>query len=848
MLNNECQKLGPESFFEMLIRAVNKNSSESSSANRYPDELKNLCLYLFLTSGRLAYETLVANIPNGLPSVSTLSRSLSKNYEKCGEGELAFGQLKEFLEKRNYPLRIFISEDQTAIVRRPRYDQSTNQLVGYVLTNLEHTGFPKTNQNLINSVSNIKNIIENSDLAKNAYVFMAQPLQDGAAAFCLTLFGSNNTFTHEDVLLRWKYIQQETTNYNIVVDGISSDGDSRCLKAMKIIAGLPAFSKQETPYSPYFQANFDINNLVPMQDTVHIATKMKNRLLNEKIVLKMGNYEVSKDHLTDLINTVSKDKHLLCLSYLDSSDKMNFEAIDKLSSTRVISLLTSDVCKATRQLLVLTRYILDSYLDKSLSIEERVYLIWYVTLFLRLWRAWIKEQSNYTLAKNWLTLNTYTCIELNAHGYMILIEKFRSNPEFVLPWIYSSQPCEKFFRQTRSMTSTWSTVVNFDMLDLLRRRHRIQAINSIINDSGDKFVFPRERNKKLGANLRNKETFIPPTEELRNVIIKARDDAVNDCKILGIDMLENQWEAALTEVSIPKQDDSDHTDSNFLLQSNVTSTALQDEAEQLSETQLTANEEDIQDINKDEEILQNFTSLDIKDLSGCKTDISDISLIKIKINDKEMVVKKSTLCWLFFKRKGRLSSDRLIRCKAMSGPTSSSKKRTSGINQKIGKKCVNNRVKNTENLKTQKTQQKKKSENISDSETSVSDSLSVHSEFENETFSEDDDSEISSEVSNISRNISIQQEAYYAVCYESWYIGRIIKVVDNAKSEIKFLKLELDKYVWPREDDKQIVNNKFIFYGPVSLMGNGPFHLRRNEKIKIEQIFKTIKKELKEFL
>uniref|UniRef100_A0A1Y1K6A2 Uncharacterized protein n=1 Tax=Photinus pyralis TaxID=7054 RepID=A0A1Y1K6A2_PHOPY len=318
MLNNECQKLGPESFFEMLIRAVNKNSSESSSANRYPDELKNLCLYLFLTSGRLAYETLVANIPNGLPSVSTLSRSLSKNYEKCGEGELAFGQLKEFLEKRNYPLRIFISEDQTAIVRRPRYDQSTNQLVGYVLTNLEHTGFPKTNQNLINSVSNIKNIIENSDLAKNAYVFMAQPLQDGAAAFCLTLFGSNNTFTHEDVLLRWKYIQQETTNYNIVVDGISSDGDSRCLKAMKIIAGLPAFSKQETPYSPYFQANFDINNLVPIQDTVHIATKMKNRLLNEKIVLKMGNYEVSKDHLTDLINTVSKDKHLLCLSYLDS--------------------------------------------------------------------------------------------------------------------------------------------------------------------------------------------------------------------------------------------------------------------------------------------------------------------------------------------------------------------------------------------------------------------------------------------------------------------------------------------------------------------------------------------------
>lgn len=68
----------------------------------------------------------------------------------------------------------------------------------------------------------------------------------------------------------------------------------------------------------------------------------------------------------------------------------------------------------------------------------------------------------------------------------MIIEKCRSDksPESLMPWLFSSQPCERFFRQTRSMTSTYSTIVNFDMLDLLNRQLRIQTINHIVADSG----------------------------------------------------------------------------------------------------------------------------------------------------------------------------------------------------------------------------------------------------------------------------------------------------------------------------------------------------------------------------
>jgi len=172
---------------------------------------------------------------------------------------------------------------------------------------------------------------------------------------------------------------------------------------------------------------------------------------------------------------------------------MNFSAIDKMSHIRVINLLKDrKESSATKYLLLITRCILDTFLDKSISHEKRIYYMWYVVFFLRIWRWWIKAEikknKRYTLQKNWLTSNVYSCIELNADGILLLTEKCRENPETFLPWLCSSQPCEKFFRQTRSMTSTYNTIVNYDLLEIQQRKHRIQAVNDIISDSG-KFCF-----------------------------------------------------------------------------------------------------------------------------------------------------------------------------------------------------------------------------------------------------------------------------------------------------------------------------------------------------------------------
>ena len=67
-------------------------------------------------------------------------------------------------------------------------------------------------------------MFETTDVAKYAYVYMAQPLCPNVAPFCLACMGTNNKFTAKDVLLRWQYIVNECKKRNIDVINFGGDG------------------------------------------------------------------------------------------------------------------------------------------------------------------------------------------------------------------------------------------------------------------------------------------------------------------------------------------------------------------------------------------------------------------------------------------------------------------------------------------------------------------------------------------------------------------------------------------------------------------------------------------------
>lgn len=226
---------------------------------------------------------------------------------------------------------------------------------------------------------------------------------------------------------------------------------------------------------------------------MHILGKLRSRLLKTSVLLPMGQYEVSVTHLHHILATESRLQHNLTATDLHGKDKMNFRAVERMTSDAVFQFLYSqDDATGTSMYLSIMRDIMDAFLKEDLPPLKRILLLWRSTFFLRLWRLWLQEEG-YNLEQHFITSNAFMCVELNTHGLTKLSRKLRDEgrPELFLPTLTSSQPCEGRFRDLRSQTSTKSTVVNVSMREALRRDGRVQLQGDIACEIGSEFRFPR---------------------------------------------------------------------------------------------------------------------------------------------------------------------------------------------------------------------------------------------------------------------------------------------------------------------------------------------------------------------
>lgn len=302
---------------------------------------------------------------------------------------------------------------------------------------------------------------------------------------------------------------------NIDVAGISTDGDSRCLMAMR--------SEMSSKMDQLF-VQIDICYI---QDIIHVGTKLRNRLLKLGIVLPMGCKQISVTHLKMLIQNVAKEKHGLVPKDVCPDDRQNFGSLEKVMKTRVLDTMASHVIdsEATVMYLRLCEKITSSFRDIELTPLERIERIWHALFYLRIWRQWIKK-SQYSLSENFITLNAYACVEINAHGIIQIMRKFRDNGDdnLFLSALFESQPCEQTFRQLRSMTTLNWTKVNFTVLELTHMASRIDLQNDIIysrmKNSG--IVFPRIENR----TEKMPHFALPSDEEILTCIQSAKKKRV----------------------------------------------------------------------------------------------------------------------------------------------------------------------------------------------------------------------------------------------------------------------------------------------------------------------------------
>ena len=75
--------------------------------------------------------------------------------------------------------------------------------------------------------------------------------------------------------------------------------------------------------------------------------------------------------------------------------------------------------EGTQRYLCLIQMVLHSVLDAELSTEKRIYALWYSVFFLDFGEHGCLKHEVYSIEHNFVTLNSYICVEINAHGIYI---------------------------------------------------------------------------------------------------------------------------------------------------------------------------------------------------------------------------------------------------------------------------------------------------------------------------------------------------------------------------------------------------------------------------------------------
>lgn len=518
-------------FLKKLMSTANQNIIREKEGYRYDKDLQSFAMVFRMLSGPLAYDTLQKNLSCALPALSSVNRYIHKSNCRVNEGVLRCEEFLQYLEERGLEKAVALSEDATRIVDRVEYDGYTNQIVGFALPMNTNNSLPIPFSFPVRNIHEMIGHFERKNTVSSLVnVVMAKPISTKyAPAFCLLLYGTDNKYSGEDVSIRWQCIIDRLENIGISVVSFSSDSDPRYNTAMKILSKLGQTS-EKYPNINWFSCGD------PTNDAGKISTSFIQDTLNSPKRFPFGKYFIKQSHVKKMIELYSKDVHNLTPMVLDPIDKQNFDSAMRICNVKVTNLLhrTLGGSQGTIKFLEIMRFIVDSFMDVTLTPLQRIHKMWYAVFIIRMWREFINSNKNWRLKTNFITVNCYTCIELNAHSLVMCMIQLENLdlPHLFLPTIFNSQHCESIFRQIRSISSTLSTVTNCSMKGFTERISKIQLQSDVMSRIGSNFSFPRiDRFNKV-------EKFsvydLPTLSEIYNEIEKCKQEATRDAIRLGL--------------------------------------------------------------------------------------------------------------------------------------------------------------------------------------------------------------------------------------------------------------------------------------------------------------------------
>ncbi|XP_065077882.1 uncharacterized protein LOC135701105 [Ochlerotatus camptorhynchus] len=503
------------------VNEIECNNLQGTYGVRYFEYEHDVAAYLLLTSGISAYKFQRANMH--LPNRKSVQRHISRHTHDTREGVLMINPLVKYLNANKCPKVVALSEDGTSRSPNSEYSPRTDSVRGLVAP-FNSKGMPILDHFKASTAEKMINDLKNYPVGEYLYIVMATPMVAGSSPFCVLYMCSDNKFTHLQVKQRWEHVEAELKKAGVKVVAHASDGDPRLLRVMKERTRLP-HPVASTLYGSYFIANMN-DEVVCIQDTIHLVNKLRHALLNPKKHMAMGKYYVSPEYVRQMIEHGDKVIHKMNPSDLNPADKMKFDPALKWMAPDLIEHLIQVVpdCYGTAVYLKLMRLINISFVEEEISPTERICKIWTALFFIRAWR-WQCLDSNNSI-QHCTTSNVYWCLELNAHELVHFLVNCRENnahDQFLVQNL-NSQPCETSFRELRSMTTINHTAVNFTMKDVEQRMQRVQMKLLIAHRRKDTLCFPSLR-KQVFKLLAASSYDLPNDDQIAQSIKVAKHKA-----------------------------------------------------------------------------------------------------------------------------------------------------------------------------------------------------------------------------------------------------------------------------------------------------------------------------------
>lgn len=285
-----------------------------------------------------------------------------------------------------------------------------------------------------------------------------------------------------------------------------------------------------------------------------------------------------------------------------------------------------------------------------------------------------------TASKECITSNAYTCMELNAHAIVMLLDMCRESPEQFLVLCFSSQPAEELFRELRSMTTTLETAVEFSMREIGDRIRRAFMKVLVSYRQKDKYTFPNII-KKLEKYPAVQQ--IPSKEAIKNEIERARLAASCNLVELGLSIDEQSFNDSLnmrdtseiefvsigTTIVSDEEDEDEEDPHEFEFISipkkndETASDSANEEENQIetdSDTKISGEDDEEEIIYNASELFPKFGGeLRLKGSTSSKKHTFNIRDCRGKVHR----IKKSKVLWMMTNGRSRQVNTRLARYK-----------------------------------------------------------------------------------------------------------------------------------------------------------------------------------------